>query len=220
MSRPIVRCPTLRSSRPTTAGFARFRGRLSLNVSRSQMETLHQLDAGVSALRDPVLIAIATVFCFEGARLLTEGVAHRRALIMFVPATALLVLLGSFSFWLSHSAKLANEKLVLPAIAGLPSTWGSTQTPEQREQNSRAFASVMFVGSGTVVKYYDQVTGWQPYAPTLEDLAMRERAILTIAATAQASRTAYFNGIASLLAGAISAALGFYIGRKKINYAG
>ena len=181
------------------------------------MEALQQLDAILGFVWKPAVATLGIVFVYEGTRLLVVGGMRRRALAMLIPAISLMLLMGSVSLWVSHKMSGTAEKLSLPAIAELPSNWGADQAPEVREQNSRSFALVTFIGSGNVVKYFDRLGGWQPYHPTDHDLAMREQAIVAKSKMEQLSHASYIDAFRWLIFGVIAVVLGWYSGRKGAN---
>lgn len=179
------------------------------------MDILHQLDALANFIWKDALVVFAVIWVYDGTRILTIGGQQRRGIKVLLPGIVFLVLMASISFWVSHMMGAVAEKIVLPVKTELPADWGANMTSEKRENASRAYASVVFTSSGKLGNYFDQSSGWKPYCPTAQDIALRDQSVIVQSQLKQVDKDANFAAYHWLVFGFIAALVGWFTGRKE-----
>ena len=178
------------------------------------METLEFLDQLASFIWKYAIVVFSIVWVYEGTRIIVAGGPRRRALKFLIPGILVMVLMASLSFWISHTMKDLSESLVLKNHTELPESWGTDKDPETREKASRSYASVIFTGSGKIVKYFDHSGVWKTYCPTTKDIDLREQAVLVKSQTLQLVEESYSSIFIWLVYGVFATILGWSSGRK------
>jgi hypothetical protein len=178
------------------------------------MEILHKIDVLAGSIFNDAVVVLAIVWIYEGMRIIGQGEPKRHALKMLIPATLFLVLMASLSFWISSTLEDVAKGLITPIQSELPANWGAEQTPEWREKNSRALASLIFTRSGKLVNYFDHTGKFQRYCPTEKDVAIRDEAIAAHTKTTDVAKDKHSGGFSWLNLGLIAALLGWFNGRK------
>lgn len=184
------------------------------------MEMLHQLDSTVSFILERAVFVVSIILVYAGTRELVSSGNRRKAFAPLISGVLLMVLMASLSLWVSHTMSSVNKMLSAPTPTELPASWGANQTPEDREKNSRSFASVAFTSAGRTVKYFDREAGWQRYRPTDEDLALREKAVALQHQSKELAEDSYTVVFNWLTYGMVAAGLGVFSGRRSTKCSG
>jgi len=130
---------------------------------------------------------------FDGTRRMMAGLPGRgRAGRLAVGVTVVAILAGS-AYWQHRShldaAALARAQQKLPE---LPADWNRKMSGAKREAASRDLAQRSFIGTGRLTQYFDAAGQRKVYAPTPDDLKLREAGVAAAAkidARADASLT-------------------------------
>ena len=181
------------------------------------MEIFHQIDKILGFIWDHAVFAVAIVLVYEGTCGLVSRGNRRNNLAALIAGALIMSLMAAQMLWLSHTMVGINKMLTTPEFSELSTNWGANQTSEEREKNSRSFASVAFTASGKTVRYFDRTAGWQRYCPTDVDLAEREKEISLKQQSQQLAEDAYSVVFHWLAYGMVAAGLGVYSGRRRTN---
>jgi len=131
------------------------------------------------ALLEAVVVAIALVCVFEGARrFAAQGFGRATALLLVV---GLVVAVGQAGSDLYVSSRLRLLLTTFPAVAPAepPGGWEkSTLPPAERASRSLEGARLTFEVTGRIVETVDAAGARQPYVPTQQELRSREQMVL------------------------------------------
>jgi hypothetical protein len=158
---------------------------------------------------------MAIVGPFEGARQFALGDRSRKTFVMFIGGGLLAMVMGTVSFWAASTVEDTRAMLVIPQPTELSSDWGSALLPEEREKASRSYASVVYVDSGALTRYFDRTSGWMQYCPTKDDIALRDKTVATRQHLEDIASGGYSAGARWYGTGFMAALLGWLTAREQ-----
>jgi hypothetical protein len=126
--------------------------------------------------------AFGLVCVFDGTRRMMAGLPGRgRAGRLAVGVTIVAILAGA-AYW-QHRTQLnaASVARAQQKVPELPADWGKKMSGAKREAASRGLAQRTFVASGTLTPYFDAAGQRRVYAPTPEDIKLREAGVAAAA---------------------------------------
>jgi len=152
---------------------------------------------------------LAIVWLYDGVRRLALGDKTKRTLGMLAFGTVVTLGMGTVSFWIAGRSDDMSHSVFLPEPKGLASDWGSNWSAEEREKASRSYASVAYTGSGKLVKYFDQTSGWTQYCPTEDDIGIRDKGVAAKTQLEEVASTGYEAGFRWYAFALIAAVVGW-----------
>jgi hypothetical protein len=184
------------------------------------MQWTELADVLIASLWMRAAFVVSIVLLYEGTSRAASGHARRSAIWMIVGGSAICLTSGTAMVVLGNkaqkaSAVLDSPSLKVPPLPPLPPDWGSDLSPEARESNSRALASLAFVSSGTIREYVDREGKWSLYSPVESDIKGRDE-MAASRARLDLIPTLFIRAAADwYIAGVLSAALGCWIGYRR-----
>jgi len=161
------------------------------------------------------VVVVAIVGPFEGARQLALGDRTRKTFAMFIGGGLLTIVMGTVSFWVANTVEDTRTMLLLPQQSELASDWGAAWLPDEREEASRSYASVVYVNSGTLTLYFHRTSGWMQYCPTKDDIASRDKAVAMEQHLKDVAAGGYSAGARWYGTGMMAALLGWLTAREQ-----
>jgi hypothetical protein len=121
---------------------------------------------------------IGIVLLYEGSSRAASGNGKRKSIWMIIGGAAICLTLGTTLILLGNftqkvSSIVGHSPMNVPP---LPRNWGADLTPEERERNSRAWASLAFTSTGNIIEYVDREGNWSSYSPSENEIRNREEA--------------------------------------------
>jgi hypothetical protein len=164
----------------------------------------------------PDLVALAAVLLlFEGWRRFSAGDRTRRTRWIIALGSSLCVIAGAGYFaygdWLEKLVALNDS----PAFQTPANPKGLPNVPlNQLEQFTSRDAALTFQTSGVLLKYYDQRSDtWREWHPSQLQLADREEVVTVRTVLRTRSHQLFWGAYAIWLSGAITAVVGWRVGR-------
>ena len=179
------------------------------------MDTLHSLESIVDFIWKDAIVVFSIILVHEGTRILALGGQRRQGLKSLISGVILLLVMIVLAFWVSHMMGQVSDSVPTGPKTLLPVDWAADSPPEKREYASRVFASMAYVDSGKLTSYFDAASGWKPYCPTEQDVALHDQSVTVKNQLRQVESDAKSSIYSWLTFGLISALAGWFTGRKE-----
>jgi hypothetical protein len=157
----------------------------------------------------------AVLLLFDGTQRLSTGEKRRQTRWILAVGASLCALNGAGAFYYGHFLDGVVALYESPAFQnpvnpkGLPNI-----PPDQLGPFTMRDAALTFQLSGVLLRYYDQRNdAWRQWNPSQQQLADREEVVTTHAILRTQSQYAYSAAYATWLFGAVSALVGWCLGR-------
>ena len=177
---------------------------VSLAVSPRMVEQLLKFADLVSL---PIFIALLMIGLFEGIRRLALGARTWSAVASTVICVSLFLGISALEFWIG-SMRTPGILSTAPMPDVRPERYASVP-PDQREKFSRSNAVFLFTNYGILVNHYDSDGQWRTLVPTQQEISDREALLHLDWSLWQTHSNAIVASVIALLAGVISAFLGW-----------
>ena len=128
-------------------------------------------------LVQPFIAVLAIVLIYDGARRAAQGEHRAHSVALGILGLAVAIAMGSISVWTGSRMSDAGTSLMAVTPKPLPENWGASLSPEDRDRESRSYAAAAYTGSGLLLEYFDQNSGWKKYSPTVADIAARDKMV-------------------------------------------
>ena len=125
----------------------------------------------------PAITVLAIIWIYGGTGRVAQGKHRARSVALGVLGLAIAIAMGSISLWTASRTRDASARLMAVAPQSLPRNWGASLSPEERDRDSRSYAAAAYTGSGLLLEYFDQNSGWKKYSPTAADIAARDKMV-------------------------------------------
>ena len=169
----------------------------------------------MEAIALQILSVSAAILAFEGTRRWATGVRNREVRVWIAAGIGFCLLRAAVSLYMANGLETMAESLKI-APKPLPADWAvGVLTPEEREKKSRGYASVAFVGSGTLYRHFDRKGQEVVFVPTQEELRRRDELVATATEARVVSGWHWASAVLWTLTVVLAVLAGQYLGRVR-----